>query len=191
MALLRTPSHELNSPSLNEISTDNAKQSVLLEKPKSERLHQLPPSTDEISTDNAEQSVYLDKPENEQLHQLRSPRREIYFISAKIALVLIFTISYHTFCFIVHYRSIPIGRSGNLGPSFLHCEQYHSQGHPVVADCPALSSSQHSGCHHNCSHFICLCRAVAHDGCHRRDQGTSDYFLSLHTVKGLIRGLSS
>ena len=96
MALVRAPPHELNSPSINEISADNAEQSVLLE-----------------------------KPENVQL-QIPSPRREIYLISAKIALVLIFIISYHTFCFIVHYRSIPIGRSGNLGLSFLHCEQYLS-----------------------------------------------------------------
>ena len=97
MALVRPPSHELSSPSTNEISTDNAEQSILLE-----------------------------NPEKEQLHRIPSPRREIYFISAKIALVLIFIISYHTFCFIVHYRSIPIGRSGILGPSFLHCEQYYS-----------------------------------------------------------------
>ena len=82
MALVRPPSHELSSPSTNEISTDNAEQSILLE-----------------------------NPEKEQLHRIPSPRREIYFISAKIALVLIFIISYHTFCFIVHYRSIPIGRS--------------------------------------------------------------------------------
>ena len=136
MAPVRTPPHELtgNSPSTDEFSTDNAEQSGLLEKSENERLHQLPPhelrlnppSADKISTDNAEQSVLLEKPENKQLDQLRSPRREIYFILAKIALVLIFIISYHTFCFIVHYRSIPIGRSGNLGPSFLHCEQYHS-----------------------------------------------------------------
>ena len=60
-----------------------------------------PHSANEISTDNAEQSVLLEKPENEQLHQIRSPRREIYFISAKIALVLIFIISCHSSCFIV------------------------------------------------------------------------------------------
>ena len=167
MALLRPPTHdsEFNPPSANEISTDNAEQLDLLQKPENERLHQLPPhelnpdsaneistnnveqlnllenlekerlhqlpshklnppSADEISTDNTEQSVLLDS-EKEQLHQIPPPRREIYFISAKIALVLVFIIIYHTFCFIVHYRSIPIG---NLGLSFLqvHCEQYHS-----------------------------------------------------------------
>ena len=84
-----------------------------------------PPSANDISTDNAKQSVLLENPEREQLHRI--PRREIYFISAKISLVFVFTISYHTFCFIVHYRSIPIGQSGFLGLSFLHCEQYHSR----------------------------------------------------------------
>ena len=97
MVLLRHPPHELNPPSADEISTVYAEQSTLLENPEKEPLHQIPP-----------------------------PRREIYFISAKIALVLIVTIFYHTFCVIVHYRSIPIGRSGNLGLSFLHCKQYHS-----------------------------------------------------------------
>ena len=129
MAHLRPPTHELNPPSANEISTDNIEQLDVLENPENGRLHQLPPhepnppSADEISTDNAEQSVLLEKPENEQRYHIPSPRREIYFISAKIALVLIFIIFYHTFCFIVHYRSIPIG---NLSLSFLHCEQYHS-----------------------------------------------------------------
>ena len=80
-------------------------------------------SANGISTDNAEQLVLLKKPEKE---QLRTPRHEIYFISAKIALVLIFAISYLTFCFIVHYRNVPIGRSGVLGLPFLHCEQNHS-----------------------------------------------------------------
>ena len=97
MALVRSPPHELNSPSANEISTDNAEQSVLLEKPEKEQLHQLPPR-----------------------------RLEIYFIWAKIALVFIFAISYLTFCFVVHYRNIPIGLSGGLSLPFLHCEQYHS-----------------------------------------------------------------
>ena len=92
MALVRSPPHELNSPSANEISTDNAEQSVLLEKPEKEQLHQLPPR-----------------------------RLEIYLIWAKIALVFIFAISYLTFCFVVHYRNVPIGRS-----PFLHCEQYYS-----------------------------------------------------------------
>jgi hypothetical protein len=93
MALVRPPPHELN-----------------------------PPSADEISTDNAEQLVLFEKPEKEQL-QLPPPRREIYLISAKLALVLILAISYLTFCFIAHYRHIPIDR---LSLSFLHCEQYHS-----------------------------------------------------------------
>ena len=167
MALLRPPTHdsEFNPPSANEISTDNADQLDLLQKPENERLHQLhqlppheinpdsanveqlnllenlenerhpqlplhelnPPSADEVSTDNTEQSVLLENPEKEkeQLHHIPPPRREIYFLSAKIGLVLVFTIFYHTFCFIAHYRSIPIG---NLGLSFLqvHCEQYHS-----------------------------------------------------------------
>jgi hypothetical protein len=83
-----------------------------------------PPS--EISTDNAEQLVLLEKPKKERLHQLPPPRHEFYLISAKLALFLISAISYLTFCFIVHYRHVPIGRSGVLGLPF-HCEQYHSQ----------------------------------------------------------------
>jgi hypothetical protein len=98
MALVRPPPHELNPPSAaaNEISTGNAEQLGLLEKPE-KQLPQIPP-----------------------------PRREIYLTSAKIALVLIFIIFYLSFCFIVHYRIIPIGQSGVVGLSFLHCEQYHS-----------------------------------------------------------------
>jgi hypothetical protein len=84
-----------------------------------------PPSANEISTDSAEQLGLLEKSEKP-LPQIPPPRREIYLISAKIALVLIFIIFYHTFCFIVHYRHVPIGRSGILGLTFLHCEQYHS-----------------------------------------------------------------
>ena len=84
------------------------------------------PSANVTSTDNAEQLVLLEKLEKEQLRQLPPPRLEIYLISAKIALVLFFAISYLTFCFIVHYRNIPIGGSGVLGLPFLHCEQYHS-----------------------------------------------------------------
>jgi hypothetical protein len=70
----------------------------------------------------------LVKPEKERLHKLPTPRREIYFISAKIAFFLIIAISYHTFCFIVHYRIVPIGKNGVLGTPvpFLHCEKYHS-----------------------------------------------------------------
>ena len=77
MALVRPPPHELNPPCADEISTDNAKL-VLLEKPA----------------------------EKEQLNQLPPPRREIYLISAKFALVLILATSYLTFCFIVHYCPI-------------------------------------------------------------------------------------
>ena len=95
MALVRPPPHELNPPSADEISTDNAEQLVLLEEPEKERLNQLPP-----------------------------PRREIYLISAKLALVFILAISYLTFCFIVHYHPIPIGRSVVLSLSFSHCEHY-------------------------------------------------------------------
>ena len=93
MALVRPQPHELNPPSTNETSTDGAGQLVLLEKPENERLPQSPPL-----------------------------RREIYLIWAKIVFVLIFTISYLTFCFVVHYRNVPIGRS-----PFLHCEQHLSQ----------------------------------------------------------------
>jgi hypothetical protein len=102
MALVRPPPHELrvNPPSANEISTDNL---------------------------NAEQLSLLEKPDNlKPLPQIPPPRREIYLISAKIALVLIIIIFYLSFCFIVHYRIVPIGRSGVLGLPFLHCEQYHS-----------------------------------------------------------------
>ena len=63
MALVRPPQHELNSPSTNGFSTDNAlaeQSSLLLEKPEKERVHQSPPhelnppSADEISIDNVE-----------------------------------------------------------------------------------------------------------------------------------------
>ena len=134
--LHQLPPHELNPPSANEISTDNAEQLDLLEIPKNlkERLHQLPPhelnpySDNEMSTDNAEQLALLDSeiPEKERLHQLSPSRRKIYLRSANIALVLIFAIFYLAFCFIVHYRNIPIGRSGVLSLPFLHCKNYHS-----------------------------------------------------------------
>lgn len=53
---------------------------------------------------------------------------EIYLISAKLALFLIFAISYLTCCFVVHHHHVPIGWSGvQLGLPFLHREQYHSQ----------------------------------------------------------------
>ena len=82
-----------------------------------------PPSANEISTDNAEQLVLVaGKLEKERLHQLPPPRREIYLISAKLALLLIFAISYLTFCFVVHYHNVPIGRSRDLGFPFPHCE---------------------------------------------------------------------
>jgi hypothetical protein len=98
MALVRPPPHELTPASANEISTNNAEQVVLLEKPEKERVYRLP-----------------------------SPRREIYLISAKLALILISAISYLTFCFIVQYYHIQISRNGvRLGPQFLHCKQYHS-----------------------------------------------------------------
>jgi len=98
MALVRPSPHELNPPSANEISTENAEQLVMLEKPEKERVHQSP-----------------------------APRHKIYLILVKLALFLIFTISYVTFCFIVHYRNIPIGQSGGLlDLPFLHCEQYLS-----------------------------------------------------------------
>jgi len=84
-----------------------------------------PPSSKEISTDSAEQLVLLEKHKKERLHQLPAPRREIYLILAKVALVLIFAISYLTFCFIVLYRDVPVGRSVDL--PFVQCEQYHSQ----------------------------------------------------------------
>jgi hypothetical protein len=98
MAFVRPPPHELDPPSANEISTDNAEQLGLLEKSEKERLHQLPP-----------------------------PRCEIYLISAKFALVLILAISYLTFCFIAHYRIVPIGRNGVLSLPFLHSEQHLSK----------------------------------------------------------------
>ena len=99
MVLIRPLPHELNPPSAHEIPTDNAEQLVLLEKPEKERLHQLPP-----------------------------PRRDICLITAKIAVVLIFTIAYLTFCFIVRYRNIrvPFGGSGDLDLPFYSGEQYHS-----------------------------------------------------------------
>jgi len=97
MALVRPPPHELDPTSLNETSTDNAKQLVLVEKPEKEWLHRLPP-----------------------------PRREIYLIWAKLALFLILAISYLTFCFVVYHHNVPIGRSRVLVLPLRHCEQYHS-----------------------------------------------------------------
>jgi len=97
---------------------------MALVRPPPHELNPLPPSTDEISTDNTEKLVLLEKPEKERLHQLAPPRRKIYLISAKLALVLILAISYLTFCFIVHYLHVPIGRG--VGPPFFHCEQHHS-----------------------------------------------------------------
>ena len=105
MALLQPPPHELNPTSANEISTDTAKELSL---PEEQLQHQLTPSPQP---------------------QAR-PSREIYLISAKIALVLLLGISYFTFCFIVHYHHISIGPRGVLGlPKlpFLQCEQYHSE----------------------------------------------------------------
>jgi hypothetical protein len=93
MALLRPPPHELNPPSANEISTDNAEKFVLLEKPEKERRHQLPP-----------------------------PRREICLIFAKLGLFFFVAISYLSCCFIVHHHPVPIGQK-ILGLPFLHCEQ--------------------------------------------------------------------
>ena len=89
--------------------------------------HKLTPATaNETSTDNAEKVVLLEKPAKERFHLLPQPRRDIYLISAKLALVLISAISYLTFCFIVRHHNIPIGRSGvQLGLPFLHCEKYH------------------------------------------------------------------
>ena len=89
--------------------------------------HELTPATaNETSTDNAEKVVLLEKPAKERFHLSPQPRRDIYLISAKLALVLISAISYLTFCFIVRHHNIPIGRSGvQLGLPFLHCEQYH------------------------------------------------------------------
>lgn len=97
MALVRPPPHELN-----------------------------PPSADEVSTDNAEQLGFLEKPEKERLYQLPAPRHELYLISAKLGLFLIFAISYLTFCFIVHYRNVPLSRSIVIGLPFPHCEQCQS-----------------------------------------------------------------
>ena len=94
------------------------------------------------------------------------------------------------FCFIVHYHAVPIGRSEILGLPFLHCEQCHSYGHFIVADCPAFSSSKHRGCHHNRRYLNCLCRAVAYEGCNRRDQGMILIIYYLSTLP-LTLGLTS
>jgi hypothetical protein len=82
--------------------------------------HELNPPS---ATDNAEQLVSLEKPDNEKLYQLLvpPPRRAIILTSTKIAFLLVFALSYLTFCFIVHYRNVPSG-SGVVGLPFLHCE---------------------------------------------------------------------
>ena len=76
--------------------------------------------------------VLLNKPEKEQVHKLPTPRREIYFVSAKVALVLIIAITYHAFCFYIalnhdQHHIVPIGKSGALVTPFLqvHCKLYH------------------------------------------------------------------
>jgi hypothetical protein len=97
MALVQPPPHELN-----------------------------PPSADEVSTDNVEQLGFLEKLEKEQLYQLPAPHHELYLILAKLGLFLIFAISYLTFCFIVHYRDVPLSRSVVRGLLFPHCEQCQS-----------------------------------------------------------------
>ena len=97
MALVRPPPHELNPLSVNEISTENAEKSVL-----------------------------LDKPEKERLHRLAAPRRKIYLISAKLALFSFWPYPISHFASFVHYYNVPIGRSGVRVLPFLHCEQYHS-----------------------------------------------------------------
>ena len=95
MALVRPPPHDPSSPSAKRISTDNAEELMLLETPEKERPHQLPP-----------------------------PHSGIMLKSARLVLVLILALSYLTFCFIVHYRNVPVGGSEVLGPPSLHCEQY-------------------------------------------------------------------
>ena len=109
------------SPGVNGILTGLQ---VVQPSPSPHELRVNPPSTNEISTDNAEQLVLLEKPENEKLYRLATPRCAIFLTSTKIASVLIFAICYHTFCFIVHYRNVtvPIGGRGVLGLPFLHCE---------------------------------------------------------------------
>ena len=59
-----------------------------------------PPSVNEMSIENAERLVLLEdlEAQKEQLHQLPPLRREIYLISAKIALVLIHILS----CILFH-----------------------------------------------------------------------------------------
>ena len=157
MKLVRPPRHKLDPPSTNEISTDNL---------------------------NAEQFILLEKPDKEQLRQLLPPRCRIYLILAKIVLVLILAISYLTFCFIVHYRTILIGRSGVLGPPFGHCEHTF-----IIPDCPAFSSSQHRINYHNCGYFDCLCRAVAFERRRKRDQGRFGCLSSVHTALNSRSGL--
>ena len=94
MALPPPPPHDPSSPSANETPTDNTEQWVLpVENPEKQRLPQLPAPR---------------------------PGRDIYLTAAKLVLVLIFAISYLTFCFVVRYRHLPIGRSVGL-PS-LQCE---------------------------------------------------------------------
>ena len=82
-----------------------------------------PPSANGISTNKAELSVLLEKPENDNRYQLPRPRYAVFHTSTKIAFLLI-AIFYHTFCFIVHYRNVPIGGSGVLDLPFFDCEQF-------------------------------------------------------------------
>ena len=94
-----------------------------------------------LPTEEVELPVALvDKPaKKEQVHKLLTPRREIYFISAKIALVLIIAITFLTFGFIVHYRIVPIGKSGVLVAPFLHCKLYHHVSYVTSSSLTALA----------------------------------------------------
>ena len=105
---------------------------MALVQPPPQRSELESPSANEFSTDNAENLVLLEKLENEKLYQLPHPRRAIFLSWTKIALFLIIAIFYHTFCLIVHHRgNVQIGGSGVLGLPFFQCEQYHILTRPL------------------------------------------------------------
>ena len=83
-----------------------------------------PPSPNDIFTDNAEQPLLL---------KLENPRSNGFINTSTSPWNLFYIIQncscshfHHFLSLILLHRSTPIGRSGILGPPFLHCEQYHS-----------------------------------------------------------------
>ena len=148
-------------------------------------LHDSKLSSEGIYTDDTKelnQQPLLDTSKKEQLSRLLPPHSRLNLKSAlRIALVLIFAVSYLTFCWIVHYHTVPIGGSGVLGLPFVHCEQYLRYANNIVTDSLPFFSSHHRVWNYNRSYFDHLCRIVAYKGHYRRDQSVSHCSFSAYT----------